>query len=74
MEFEFTREQQQLRQAVRRFAEGSIGPQVEEMDRMDEFPWAVFYEMAELDLLGITVPSEYGGADTCASAPPSQSR
>ena len=33
------------------------------MDKDGEFPWSVFEEMARLDLLGITVPSEYGGTD-----------
>jgi alkylation response protein AidB-like acyl-CoA dehydrogenase len=63
MEFEFTEEQKMLRQAVRRFAERTIGPKVEQMDKDGEFPWSVFEEMARLDLLGITVPSEYGGTD-----------
>ena len=63
MEFEFTEEQKLLRRAVRRFAERTVGPQAEQMDRTDEFPWGIFQEMAKLDLLGITVSSEYGGTD-----------
>ena len=63
MEFEFTEEQKLLRRAVRRFAERTVGPQAEHMDRTNEFPWGIFQEMAKLDLLGITVSSEYGGTD-----------
>ena len=63
MNFEFTEEQKLLRRAVRRFAERTVGPQAEQMDRTDEFPWGIFQEMAKLDLLGITVSSEYGGTD-----------
>jgi alkylation response protein AidB-like acyl-CoA dehydrogenase len=58
--------QQAVRQLCRGFAEREIRPRAAEIDRTDEFPWDLYKRMAELDILGMTVPAEYGGsgADT----------
>jgi alkylation response protein AidB-like acyl-CoA dehydrogenase len=55
---------------VREFAEGRIGPQAEELDREGRFPVELVREAAELGLLGIPIPSEWGGtgSDTLAYA------
>jgi alkylation response protein AidB-like acyl-CoA dehydrogenase len=64
--FDLTEPQQAVRRLCRDFAEREIRPRAAEIDRTDEFPWDLYKRMAELDILGMTVPPEYGGsgADT----------
>jgi len=66
MNFDLTDAQRQVRDLCREFAEREIRPRAAEIDRADEFPWDLYKRMAELDILGMTVPPEYGGsgADT----------
>src|SRR5262245_24032453 len=66
MNFDLTEPQRQIRDLCRDFAEREIRPRATEIDRSDEFPWDLYKRMAELDILGMTVPPEYGGsgADT----------
>jgi isovaleryl-CoA dehydrogenase len=46
---------------VHRFAQERIKPQAAEIDRTNTFPHALWKEMGDLGLLGITVPEEFGG-------------
>jgi alkylation response protein AidB-like acyl-CoA dehydrogenase len=60
--FELSEEQQFIRQTVRDFAQKEIAPRSAEIDRTGEFPQDIFQKMAELGLLGLPFPEEYGGA------------
>ena len=62
MNYELTDEQQLLRSTVRDFAETRVAPVAEELDRESRFPYELVAEMAELGLMGIPIPEEYGGA------------
>jgi alkylation response protein AidB-like acyl-CoA dehydrogenase len=62
VEFSFTDEQQQLRRSVREFAEGEIAPHVMEWDEASHFPMEIMPKLAEMGLLGIIFPEQYGGA------------
>ncbi len=62
MDFSFTDEQTQLRRSVREFAEGEIAPHVMEWDEASKFPSEIMPKLAEMGLLGIIFPEEYGGA------------
>lgn len=62
MEFTLTHEQEMMRRMVRDFARERIAPAVKEMDERDKFPRSVIGEMAELGLMGIPIPEEWGGA------------
>ncbi|KIL76586.1 acyl-CoA dehydrogenase [Bacillus badius] len=62
MELRFSEEQQMMRKMVRDFAESEIAPFVERME-MGEFPRELIAKMAELGLMGITVPEQYGGSE-----------
>ncbi|HLZ11797.1 MAG TPA: acyl-CoA dehydrogenase [Candidatus Acidoferrum sp.] len=62
MDFSFTDEQQQLRKSIREFAEGEIAPHVMEWDEASHFPLEIMPKLAEMGLLGIIFPEQYGGA------------
>ena len=62
MDFHFTDEQNQLRRSVREFAEGEIAPHVMEWDEVSHFPLEIIPKLAEMGLLGIIFPEQYGGA------------
>jgi len=63
MDFELTEEQRMLRRMVREFAEREIAPRAEEIDAADEFPHDLFGRLADVGLLGLPFPAEYGGSD-----------
>ena len=62
MDFHFTDEQNQLRRSIREFAEGEIAPYVMEWDEVSHFPSEIIPKLAEMGLLGIIFPEQYGGA------------
>ena len=70
MNFDLAEEHELVRKTVRDFAEQRIAPQAAELDRTGSFPYDLVAELAELGLMGMTIPEEYegGGADTVAYA------
>ncbi len=62
MDFSLKAEQKAIRDTCRDFAEQEIKPVAEELDRTGAFPYALVRQMAELGLLGLPFPEEYGGA------------
>jgi len=60
--FGLTDEQEQLRRAVRGFAEKEIAPHVSEWDETSEFPAEVVKKLGEMGLMGVIFPEEFGGA------------
>jgi short-chain 2-methylacyl-CoA dehydrogenase len=60
--YELSDEQQLLRVTVREFATSRVAPVAEELDRESRFPYELVAEMAELGLMGIPIPEEFGGA------------
>jgi alkylation response protein AidB-like acyl-CoA dehydrogenase len=62
VDYELSGEQQLLRDTVREFANTRVAPLAEELDREARFPYELVAEMAELGLMGIPIPEEYGGA------------
>lgn len=61
MNFELTKEQQMIKDMVKKFAENEIAPKAEHVDKTGEFPIETFKKMGELGLLGIPFPEKYGG-------------
>jgi glutaryl-CoA dehydrogenase (non-decarboxylating) len=62
IDFALTDEQQLLEQTVREWAGREVAPHIAELDRAHTFDPRILPQMAELGLLGICVPQEYGGA------------
>lgn len=62
MNFEYTEEQLMIRDMVRDFAESEIRPRIQSIDFEGKFPRDVIRKMAELGLMGLIIPEEYGGA------------
>src|SRR6516225_1584113 len=55
-------EHQAIREMVRDFATREIAPKAAEVDQKARFPEETFKQLGKLDLLGIPIPAEYGGA------------
>ncbi|MEO0762855.1 MAG: acyl-CoA dehydrogenase family protein, partial [Pseudomonadota bacterium] len=62
MDFGLGEEIDALRDSVRRFAAERIAPIAAGIDRDNAFPPALWREMGDLGLHGITVPEDLGGA------------
>jgi alkylation response protein AidB-like acyl-CoA dehydrogenase len=60
--FENTESQQMIAQMVRDFGAREIKPKMMEWDESQEFPVEVFKKLGELGLMGVLVPTEYGGS------------
>jgi glutaryl-CoA dehydrogenase (non-decarboxylating) len=62
MDFSLTPEHEMTRQMVREFAEREVAPTIKEYDRTHRVNLGILPRMAELGLLGICIPTRYGGA------------
>src|SRR5262245_21675229 len=62
LDFDLTEEQRLLEQTVREWGAREIAPKIKELDRAHKFDRGVFPQMAQLGLLGASVPSQYAGA------------
>ena len=62
MDFALTEEQKLLQKTARDFAQREVAPKAVAIDREHRHPAELVARMAELGLLGIAVPDEYGGA------------
>lgn len=56
-----TPEEMELAQAVRRFADGELAAGALERAHSSDYPWDIAQKLAEMGMLGITVPEENGG-------------
>jgi alkylation response protein AidB-like acyl-CoA dehydrogenase len=62
MNFDLQPEHELLRDTVRQFALERVAPVAEELDRDKRFPYELVAELAELGLMGMTIPEKYEGA------------
>ncbi len=60
--FQETENQTMIRQMIRDFAEKNIRPYMLEWDETQTFPKETMQQLGELGLLGVLVPTEYGGS------------
>jgi short-chain 2-methylacyl-CoA dehydrogenase len=68
--YDLSEEHELVRRTVRDFSEHRVAPVAEELDREHRFPYDLVAELAELGLMGMTIPEEYegAGADTLSYA------
>ena len=62
MDFDLPSEHRMIRETVRDFCETEIEPIAQEIEDEHRFPAEVFAELGDLDLMGVPVSEEYGGA------------
>ena len=62
IDFELTEDHVAIRQTVREFALAEVAPYVKEWDEKQHFERSVLEKMAALNILGVCIPEEYGGA------------
>jgi glutaryl-CoA dehydrogenase (non-decarboxylating) len=62
LDFDLTEEQRLLEQSVREWGAREVLPKIHDLDREHRFDRGIFPQMADLGLLGASVPAEYGGA------------
>jgi alkylation response protein AidB-like acyl-CoA dehydrogenase len=60
MDFKFTKEQEDLRQKVRNFAEKEVKPNISELEKL-EFPSWLWKKEVDAGFMKRTIPKEYGG-------------
>jgi len=60
--YDLSDEHELVRRTVRDFAVERVAPVAEELDREHRFPYELVAELAQLGLMGMTIPEEYGGA------------
>ncbi|MCI2257023.1 acyl-CoA dehydrogenase [Domibacillus sp. PGB-M46] len=63
MDFDLTKEQAMIRKLSRDFAKAEVAPGADERDRTGEFPKKIFEQLAELGMMGLPFPEQYGGAE-----------
>ncbi len=63
LDTQLTEEERMVRDAAAEYAQGSLMPRIHDAFRNETTDPAIFREMGELGLLGITIPEQYGGAN-----------
>jgi alkylation response protein AidB-like acyl-CoA dehydrogenase len=63
MHFELNEEQRMFRDIVRRFAETELRPRAREIDELAQFPSDLLPKMAQLGLLSMAIPEQFGGME-----------
>mgnify|MGYP001161916412 CR=1 FL=1 len=66
--FDLDEETQLIADTVRAFVTDVVAPAAAAIDEQDEFPFEIYRQMAELGLLAMTLPAEYGGSGASTMA------
>ncbi|MCQ2326323.1 MAG: acyl-CoA dehydrogenase [Bacteroidales bacterium] len=61
MDFSLTKQEQLFLQMVREFAENEVKPLAAEIDEQERFPMETVEKMGKIGLMGIPIPTQYGG-------------
>jgi butyryl-CoA dehydrogenase len=62
MQFELTQEQKMIQDAARDFAQKEIAPVAAQLDEEEKFPAEIVKKLGQLGFMGMTIPTQYGGA------------
>jgi glutaryl-CoA dehydrogenase (non-decarboxylating) len=63
IDLDLTEEQHLLERTVREWGARDVAPRIHDLDRAHHFDAGILRQMAELGLLGISIPAQYGGSD-----------
>ncbi len=61
MDFDFTKEQLDLKEIAKKFVNENVIPKIAEYDKKEEFPWELVNKAFDLGLMNVRLPKEYGG-------------
>jgi glutaryl-CoA dehydrogenase (non-decarboxylating) len=64
MNFDLTDDHRALERSVREWGAREVAPRIRDLDRQHRFDPALLSQMADLGLLGVSIPSSYGGSGT----------
>ncbi|MBQ6392967.1 MAG: acyl-CoA dehydrogenase family protein, partial [Eubacterium sp.] len=62
MNFKFTEEEQEILEMLDDFCKKEVGPKAAEVDENERFPEETWHALAEMGMMGVPFPEEYGGA------------
>ena len=62
MDLDLTQEHAMIKDMAHQFADEVVAPRAEEMERTGEYPYDIMKQMAELGMMGLPFPEEYGGS------------
>lgn len=62
MNFKFNEEEQEILEMLKDFCEKEVGPIAAEIDEEERFPEETWHKLAEMGMMGVPFPEEYGGA------------
>lgn len=62
MHFDLSEEQRMIQKMMREFTDAEVAPSALERDRTGQFPVETFKKLAELEIMGLPFPEQYGGA------------
>ncbi|MEO0092335.1 MAG: acyl-CoA dehydrogenase family protein [candidate division WOR-3 bacterium] len=62
IDFSFTEEQIMIQKLARDFAQKEVAPKIKEQDQKAEFDRSILTKMADLGILGLSIPTKYGGS------------
>ena len=62
MNFHFTEEEQDVLDMLHDFCVREVAPLAAEIDEQERFPEETWHKLADMGMMGIFMPEEYGGA------------
>lgn len=62
MNFKFNEEEQEILEMLKDFAEKEVAPLAAEIDEEERFPEETWHKLADMGMMGVAFPEEYGGA------------
>jgi len=62
MDFRLTEEQRMIKDMTRKFVDEAVAPKAEELEAKGEYPYEIMAQMADLGMMGIPFPVQYGGS------------
>lgn len=63
MDFKLNEDQEMIRDLVRGYAQKTLADRVEEIEKAEKFPDDIFADLAEMGLIGMNLPEQYGGME-----------